>query len=594
MKETLGADYYNDDELRGVPVTSATDVQGDVLRTTINNLEIDHNLTAAATHDFGDNVNTTLTLGQNLNSRRFREASTFGTGLLAPQPFALQNTLSQQGGEIRSLQHIEAYFAQAEADFFHQLVVNVGIRNDGFSTFGASKRRNNFPKASAAWTFSNYINHGDASGWFSYGKLHVAYGETGKEPPIYAAVATLTTQNNPTGGFSDIIKTTINGVGGIQSTGVLANNALRPERNRENEYGLDYALFNNRVDGSLVYYNKRSDDLILTVPVSTSATGAFFGVENGASVRNQGTEATLNLHPLNGAMLGWDIGVQFGQNRGLVKALEGTNFIPYNNEGFNGAIGSSTVGYAPGVIRGADFIRCGRGLTLPDGSSVDAVCGATANKQQSLYLAANGQPIPDAAQRVIADPNPKYTMSYNTSMRLGHNIRLSGLLDVRKGGSVWNGTRGILDYFGTSKETLIRSSTNGQFGKNFLTDIYPSVAGPGAGVVAFKTPADWQGWFNGNGGGFGTVGAQFVEDGSFAKLRELSLTYTADQSWVRSLTSFSSADIRFSGRNLKTWTRYKGFDPEANLGGSEFLTQGLDYFNNPQTRSFVFAVTLNR
>ena len=110
--------------------------------------------------------------------------------------------------------------------------------------------------------------------------------------------------------------------------------------------------------------------------------------------------------------------------------------------------------------------------------------------------------------------------------------------------------------------------TNGQFGKNFLTDIYPYVAGPGAGVVAFQTPSDWQSWFNGNGGGFGTVGAQFVEDGSFVKLRELSLTYTRDQSWVRSLTSFSSADIRFAGRNLKTWTRYTGFDPEANLGGA--------------------------
>jgi hypothetical protein len=194
---------------------------------------------------------------------------------------------------------------------------------------------------------------------------------------------------------------------------------------------------------------------------------------------------------------------------------------------------------------------------------------------------------------VIADPNPKYTMSYNTSVKLWNKLRLSGLLDVRKGGSVWNGTKGILEYFGTSKFTLVRNGT-GTFGKDFLTNVYPDVAGPGAGKVAFSTPTQWQTWFNGNGGGFGPQGAQFVEDGSFVKLRELGVTYTADQSWVRSLTGFSSADIRFAGRNLKTWTKYTGFDPEANLGGAEFLTQGLDYFINPQTRSFVFSISLNR
>ncbi|HEV2644649.1 MAG TPA: hypothetical protein VGT98_18190, partial [Candidatus Elarobacter sp.] len=189
---------------------------------------------------------------------------------------------------------------------------------------------------------------------------------------------------------------------------------------------------------------------------------------------------------------------------------------------------------------------------------------------------------------------PKYTMSWNTSVKLWNNLRLSGLLDVRKGGSVWDGTRGILEYFGTSKYTLVRNTNNGQFGKNFLTDVYPTVAGPGAGVVAFTTPQKWQAWFNGNGGGFGPVGEQFIEDGSFAKLRELSVTYTADQAWVRRISGFSSADFRISGRNLKTWTNYKGFDPEVNLGGAEFLTQGLDYFINPPTRSFVLSVSLNR
>jgi hypothetical protein len=113
-------------------------------------------------------------------------------------------------------------------------------------------------------------------------------------------------------------------------------------------------------------------------------------------------------------------------------------------------------------------------------------------------------------------------------------------------------------------------------------------------VVPFTSTQAWQDWFSGDGGGFGTVGAQFVEDGSFAKLREISLTYTLDRPFFKNLTGFSSADIRIAGRNLHTWTKYSGFDPEVNLGGAEFLTQGLDYFINPPTRSFVLSFSLTR
>jgi hypothetical protein len=129
---------------------------------------------------------------------------------------------------------------------------------------------------------------------------------------------------------------------------------------------------------------------------------------------------------------------------------------------------------------------------------------------------------------------------------------------------------------------------------NYALKNYPTTAGPGKNVVPFLTPSAWQNWFLGDGGGFGTVGAQFVEDGSFAKLREISLTYTLDQPFFKNLTGFSSADIRIAGRNLKTWTKYAGFDPEVNLGGAEFLTQGLDYFINPPTRSFVLSFSLSR
>jgi hypothetical protein len=87
-----------------------------------------------------------------------------------------------------------------------------------------------------------------------------------------------------------------------------------------------------------------------------------------------------------------------------------------------------------------------------------------------------------------------------------------------------------------------------------------------------------------------------IEDAGFVKLREISVTFTLDQAWVQRSFGFSSIDIRLSGRNLATWTKYTGYDPETNLGGaisSGAGASGVDYFNNPQTRSFAIAVTLN-
>lgn len=598
VNETLGADYYNDWRLESLPLTSGNDAVGNVTRNDLNNLEIDHNLIATAKHTFGTNTDLTFTVGQNLNSRRLRQTYTFGEQLIAPTPYNIQNTITPRVQEYRALRHIEAYFGQAELSMFDQLVLNLGIRNDGFSTFGSSNPRANYPKASAAWTFSNLLNNRDRTGIFSYGKLHIAYGETGKEPPAYAAVTAL---NSTTffglGGFGDLLKSGINGQGALSTSLIVGNPNLKPERNKETEIGADLAFLNSKIDLSATGYNKRGSDIILSAPINAASTGSNQQVLNAAEITNKGLELTLNLHPLQRPDAAWDIGVQFGKNKGNVVSLNGAQFINYVLEGFTGAIGTSAVGFAPGVIQGADFIRCGRGITnvaipgmgvVPD---IDAACGSA--PKGALFLGPDGLPVPDATQRIIADPNPKYTMSYSSNVRW-HKLSLSGLLDVRKGGSVWNGTRGILDFFGTGKDTENRTRTDGQYGVNYMTKNYPTTAGPGVNVIPFQSAQDWQNWFQSDGGGFGTVGAQFVEDGSFAKLREISLTYTLDTQMFKNLTGFSSADIRIAGRNLKTWTKYTGFDPEVNLGGAEFLTQGLDYFINPPTRSFVLSFSLTR
>jgi len=599
LNETFGADNYSDSRLEALPFTSSGDPVGNVTRLQINNLEIDHNLTATLSHTFSSNFDSRLVLGQNLNSRRNRQIFVFGDQLIAPAPLAIQNTVSYNPTETRSLVHIEGYFGQAELDFYNQLHVTAGLRDDAFSSFGTGNRSALYPKVDAAWTFSNLFKNGAASGTgrFSNGRLRAAYGETGREPPVYSTIIALSTTSTFGSGFGDAIGSKQSGQGGVVTSFNLGNPALKPERNREAEVGADLGFFNQGTELNLTFYNKRSTDVILPVPVNAAATGAGTELVNGATVTNKGAELALNIRPYSTKNVELNVGGNWARNIGRVESLiQGVQFIPYNNEGFTGAIGSSTVGYAPGVLRGQDFVRCGLGehVALPGIAGladVDSACGSGAKKNALYISGSNNRPVIDPDDRVIADPNPRWLAGLNGQLRVGP-FQFSTLFDIRRGGQVWDGTRSALDRFGTAEETNVRGDTAGIFGQNVLGN--QAVAGPGAGKVAFRTLANWQNWYTTTGGSASAVQSQFVEDGSFVKWRELSVVYTADQPWIHSRLGLGSARIRIAGRNLKTWTKYKGLDPETNLGGAEFLTQGIDFFQNPQTRSFVVAITLNR
>ncbi|MHB1223048.1 MAG: SusC/RagA family TonB-linked outer membrane protein [Gemmatimonadaceae bacterium] len=597
LQYTLGVDYYNDTRKEALPLTSSSQPTGSVTAFDNNNRQIDHNLVVTANRQFTDEFRGELTLGQNLNERRYRSIFANGIDLIAPAPLAIQNTVSSSPAqEFKSLTHVEGYFAQAQLDFSDQLYVTLGLRNDGYSTFGSSSRRANYPKASVAWLFTRALGLAEGEGLLSYGKLRASYGETGREPPVYGTITALSATTQFGSGFGDFINSSQGGQGGLVTAFTAGNEDLKPERNRETEGGIDLSLFDQKADLGFTYYYKRSTDVILPVPVNGAATGSGQRFANAGTITNRGVEVSLNLRPVTTPIFAWDVGLQFGRNRGRVENLSGgVEFIPYNTEGFTGAIGSSTVGFAPGVIRGLDFARCG--LTdetfqvTESGQTLGEFCGGAPSG--ALFVGEDGQPVVDPSERVIADPNPDWTGGVNTSVTLFGKLRLSGLLDIRHGGEVWNGTRGILYNFGTHKDTEFWRERTAVLGENFLTDVYPTVVGPGEGTPLFADAAQAESWFRGEGGGFGQTSTQFIEEASFVKLRELSVAYTFDQPWV-SRTGFNTLDLRVAGRNLAMWTDYTGLDPEANLGGAEFLTQGLDYFNNPFTRSLVVSLTFNR
>ena len=181
------------------------------------------------------------------------------------------------------------------------------------------------------------------------------------------------------------------------------------------------------------------------------------------------------------------------------------------------------------------------------------------------------------------DPFPDWTSSVRTAVRY-RKWSLSGLLDIKHGGQVWNGTKGALYNFGTHLDTDIRGKTR-TFGKDFMPG---PVGGPGADTPVVIDQA----WFTGLGSGFGPVASQFIEDGGFTKLRELSVGYIFDGAWVDRLFSLGSIEVQVAGRNLKTWTNYTGVDPELNSSAqAQFSTS--DFLTLPQVRYFTARLALS-
>jgi hypothetical protein len=595
IQETAGADYYTDQRLEALPKTNSTNPPGQINRADFTNYILDHNLTAVASHTFSPNFAGTLTLGQNLNSTDFRQVYVSGFGLVSPEPLTISNTISYNPDDNETLVHRESYFGQATADLWDQLFLTAALRNDGFSTFAQNSRRHWFPKASASWTFTKAA--GNLGGKLDFGKVRFAYGETGKEPTVYSTLDIFQVSSFFEYGGVGFLKTVYQGAPGLTSPLALGNNDLRPERTKEYEGGIDLGAFKGFTDLSVSYYSSKTVDVIFPVPVAPSG-GYQQQIANSAQLENKGLEVQWNFHPLRNPTVAWDLGLQFGRNRNKVLSIAGADEVPVGTNAIAATV--ARVGFPVGSIEGKDFVRCGRGLTVTNAAGVDvdldntptASGGCQGAANGALYIAENGFPVIDQTLRILGSAQPDWSGSIRNTLTFLKRWELSALLDIRHGSQAYDGTRGALYVYGTHKDTDIRGQTfvfgpsvNGV--KGFHGD--KAVAGPGAGLPVVID----QDWFQGDGGSFGDNSADFVEDAGFVKLREISIAYTADQPWVHNTLGLSSVDLRLSGRNLKTWTKFRGIDPETNLEGAG-LVQGVDWFNNPQNRSFVITIGLNR
>jgi len=567
----IGVDTYSDRRHEYFSQYSGQFNNGSLRQQTFNDFQLNSDLILRASRQLTDDFAGSITLGANINHRELNNVGAFVTNFILPDaPPNLGNSpaTNRTPFNYKQIVRTAAVYSEIKFDAYNMLYLTLSGRGETASTFGPGASSTFvYPSASLAWQFTQMEGLKN-NNILSFGKLRASYGQVGRQPGPYL---TTTIYTNAATTFQDGWGSGLdpsNYNGGYIESNVLGNKDLKPERKYEYELGADLRFYKDRFGLSGTYYYNKTIDAIFGV-TTASATGFAAKTGNVGSIRNKGIELSVNAEWLRFGDFVWTSNVNWSRNLNKVTSLAGTTDIFLN--GFAGTSSRAVQGHPLGVLWGTPFLRDNSG---------------------NLVLDSNGFPQSGTQNTVIGNPNPDWRMGIGNTFRY-KGLSLNVLVDIKQGGDVWNGTRGALYVFGTHKDTGVETVAPQDL-KNFAGQTIPQgstfrgrVNDFGGGPVALD-----QSWYTDLGGGFGPVSEQFIEDGGYVRVREASLTYNWNSKALRDFTGLSSIQFTLTGRNLFLWTKYDGIDPETNLTGAT-NGMGLDYFNNPNTRTFIFTLSVN-
>lgn len=493
--------------------------------------------------DLSEDLNLQVITGHNFYSRRREFDSRGGEDFIAPGIYDLSNvnTLFEPSHSLTRYKTVGIYY-DVKLSFKKFLYLSTTGRNDWSSTL--PKNRNNFfyPSVNAGFIFTEVLGLTDSK-YLSFGKIRVNYAEVGKDAPFGSLTTPWSSANEVRGNKNYTL------------TNQIGNSKITPEKTRSYEAGADLRFFQNRINVDFSYYKMFSIDQIVPVTIAPTTGGTELTVNVG-KLNNEGVELQLGVTPLKTNDFAWDAQFNFSKNKSeIIKLYKNLEMLP---TGYTYGVSSTEnvfiVGQPYGVIYGSRWKRDSLNRIVIDSLS--------------------GFPLVDAERGIVGDPNPDWQLSIRNTFSY-KGFSLSFLVDIRHGGDMYNGTAGVMKSLGVHKETLNRNE-----------DVVFH------GVYADGRPNDkavkWADYYQRYGRTMISEGN--IEDGSWVRLKELSVNYSLPKTLLESIY-LERVDIGFSGRNLFLITDYSGIDPDTNLSGAS-NSYGRDYFNNPGTKSFMFNVKL--
>jgi len=519
-----------------------------------------------ANFDLADNINLTATAGWSYNDRKYNRISGNITGFLvnsSKQTTAL-NTSSEASSfdNYRSFRRSNRGYGVLNLDVANELFLNVSGALESASTIDGSFF---YPAADVAWVVTESAIQSDA---ISFAKLRGSWGQVGVQPSAHK-FETLAEGGFGYSTYSDGLDSNLFG-GGFRLDNNLGNPNLEPEIKTEWEIGADLRFLDDRMSLSFTYYDNIIEGILLDVTLSPSS-GYATQYGNYGEMTNIGMEIDWGYDIIDEADFGLSTAINWSRNDNEVTDLYGTETINLSP----GASVSSraVVGYPLGVLYGT---------------------GSKTNPDGSFELNSNGFPQITSSPIVLGDPNPDWRAGVSMNMRY-KKWRLNAVLEHSHGGEFSPRTLWVLNRFGTTAETANRLTLDQplvNYRGNTIaagTTVRGNVKDFGGGPVLLD-----ENWYRtGIGGGFGDNQAYnfSIADATWTKLRDLSLSYIWDDSRIKSL-GLSDVILTFTGRDLININEVDGIDPEINTKGVS-VAQGVEYFTNPQTKGFLFSLTIN-
>ena len=554
-----GVDNYSDKRSTYFPVFSAGFLNGTFDEQIISENQLNLDVIARAKHDFG-NFSSILTVGFNLNDRKLTILEGNMTSfLIADGPLNFSNAQSINKNPINSKTNIRSSrgYSLLGLTAYNSIFLNLSYAAEAASTFGQSSNSIfYYPSGDIAWQFSKLAVFKD-SHILSFGKFRLAYGVVGVQPQPYKT-STLYLAGN-----------SLFGNGAYLQSSNLGNKLLKPEIKNEYETGFDLRFLNDRLSTSVTYYQNFVKDMLLNVPIApTTGFGSIY--KNIGKMQNKGLELDFGYNIIRKTDLSVSMNANFTRNRNLVTDLAGASSVQVG--GIGGFMANYAVEGEPvGIFMGGRYARGDDGKILFD---------------------VNGYPKVDASIGRIGDPNPKWEGGFGAEA-VYKNFSLSMTFQTFQGGDFYDGTRSVMYTYGTHVDVGNEITTTTDL-TNFAGKLIPAGTTVRGNIVDFGAGPVLcdESWYTSQGGGMGSCKEQFVVDGSWTRLRDISLSYVLRTESFRRVTKLQSMEFRISGRNLILWSGLKGVDPDLNQT-QVTLGRGVDYFENPGTRSYLFSILIN-
>lgn len=452
-----------------------------------------------------------------------------------------------------------SFLGRANYTFNGKYLVSAAMRTDGSSRFGPSKRFGYFPSISAGWHLSDeaFLSKNKVINDL---KIRASYGLTGNNEiqngvnslAYYAYIGSVATANYAFGNAA------VNGL----APNILSNARLGWESTSQLDLGLDLSILNNRLSFVTDFYIKNTNRMLVSGTPLAYTTGFSGSTQNIGGMQNKGWEFAVNSVNLPG-VLHWTTSLNLAYNKNEVVSLGQADrqiVLSSNTMIRAGLPVSSFYGYVmDGIFQSTEEIKA---------SAVQPFAQPGDVKFKDLDGSGT---ITDSDRTVIGNPTPKWVYGFTNAFSY-KGIELNIFLQGVQGNQIYNVTRlrreAMLGQFNGSPQTLNR---------------WHSAAQPGDGNTPRAVAVDR----NSN----NRFSTRWIEEGSFLRLRNISLTYNWPQNILTSL-HIKGLRTYVSAQNLLTFTKYTGYDPEVGRSGNDPLVSGYDDANYPLQRMYMIGLNL--